>query len=95
MMTLLHGYIRSIKEAGTPLSDVKYERIFLYCLTWSAGGLLEMKERPLFDQELRRWVNWAGLCNFVEGTPHGVWNMWHNVAALRSCLVTHYSVLFA
>lgn len=41
------------------------ERIFLYCLTWALGGLLNEKERVMLDHELRslaggamppRWV---------------------------------------
>lgn len=35
------------------LSEQKLERLFLYCLTWSLGGLLDVKERPSFDAELR------------------------------------------
>eukprot|EP00198_Chlamydomonas_reinhardtii_P012689 XP_001702026.1 flagellar outer dynein arm heavy chain gamma [Chlamydomonas reinhardtii] len=57
VMTLLNGYLKSMKEAGTAMNDAKYERVFLYCMTWSLGGLLEMKERPLFDQELRSFAH--------------------------------------
>nr|Q39575.1 RecName: Full=Dynein gamma chain, flagellar outer arm [Chlamydomonas reinhardtii]7KZM_C Chain C, Dynein gamma chain, flagellar outer arm [Chlamydomonas reinhardtii]7KZN_C Chain C, Dynein gamma chain, flagellar outer arm [Chlamydomonas reinhardtii]7KZO_C Chain C, Dynein gamma chain, flagellar outer arm [Chlamydomonas reinhardtii]8GLV_AD Chain AD, Dynein gamma chain, flagellar outer arm [Chlamydomonas reinhardtii]8GLV_AX Chain AX, Dynein gamma chain, flagellar outer arm [Chlamydomonas reinhar len=57
VMTLLNGYLKSMKEAGTAMNDAKYERVFLYCMTWSLGGLLEMKERPLFDQELRTFAH--------------------------------------
>jgi dynein heavy chain len=32
---------------------VHYERLFLYCLAWSAGGLLPKEERPAFDAQLR------------------------------------------
>ncbi len=34
-------------------SAVHYERLFLYCLAWSAGGLLPKEERPAFDAQLR------------------------------------------
>jgi len=35
------------------LSEAKLERLFLYCLCWSLGGLIPEKERPAFDAELR------------------------------------------
>lgn len=35
------------------LPEGKLERLFLYCLCWSLGGLLGEKERPAFDAELR------------------------------------------
>jgi hypothetical protein len=35
------------------LPETKLERLFLYCLCWSLGGLLSDKERPSFDAELR------------------------------------------
>lgn len=39
------------------LSEAKLERMFLYCLTWSLGGLLSEKERPAFDAELRNFAS--------------------------------------
>ena len=51
LSTLLNGYVKAFKDAGKPISDpVSYERVFLFCLTWALGSLLEMKERPMFDQ---------------------------------------------
>jgi hypothetical protein len=35
------------------LPEAKLERLFLYCLCWSLGGLLTEKQRPAFDSELR------------------------------------------
>ena len=35
------------------VSAVHYERLFLYCLAWSVGGLLPQEERPAFDAQLR------------------------------------------
>jgi dynein heavy chain len=32
------------------------ERVFLFCLIWALGGLLDMKERPLLDHELRSFA---------------------------------------
>ncbi len=31
----------------------QYERIFLYCLAWSLGGLLDVSERRKLDGRLR------------------------------------------
>jgi dynein heavy chain len=31
----------------------RMERIFLYCLTWALGGLLNEKERVMLDHEMR------------------------------------------
>eukprot|EP00798_Chlamydomonas_sp_ICE-L_P031303 gene31303-6451_t len=56
LMTLLNGYIKSFKDVGKPLNADSMERVFLFCMTWSLGGLLEMKERPMFDQELRSFA---------------------------------------
>ncbi len=57
LSTLLNGYVKSFKDAGKTLNDVAYERIFLFCVTWSLGSLLEMRERPAFDQELRSFAS--------------------------------------
>jgi dynein heavy chain len=85
-MTLLNGYMRAAKEAGAALSDVKYERIFLYCLAWSLGGLLENKERPLFDQELRGFASNMPakeedsdtIFEFLVDSASGEWQHWRH-----------------
>ncbi|PNH08753.1 Dynein gamma chain, flagellar outer arm [Tetrabaena socialis] len=90
VMTLLNGYLRSFKEAGTSLSDTKYERIFLYCMTWSLGGLLEMKERPLFDQELRSFASnmpikeeeGDTIYEYLVNTSDAEWLHWRNCVPL-------------
>ena len=56
LSTLLNGYIKSFRDLGRQMNEVTYERIFLFCLTWALGSLLEMKERPIFDQELRSFA---------------------------------------
>jgi dynein heavy chain len=48
----LHRKRRYDKSHGQP-SEAKLERLFLYCLAWSLGGLLAEKERPGLDAELR------------------------------------------
>ena len=55
-MTLLTGQLKAVKEAGKQMTEAAFEKVFLYCLTWALGGLLETKERPMFDQELRSFA---------------------------------------
>jgi dynein heavy chain len=44
---------RRYENSHEQLPEAKLERLFLYCLCWSLGGLLSEKERPAFDNELR------------------------------------------
>ena len=53
VMDLLTSFLADSVAAGSVLSEVHYERAFLYCLAWGIGGLLSEKDRPLFDAELR------------------------------------------
>ncbi|MEW5318622.1 MAG: hypothetical protein WDW38_009830 [Sanguina aurantia] len=57
LLTLIGSALKGYKEGGVVLNDVKYERIFLFCMAWALGGLLEQKERPMFDQELRSFAH--------------------------------------
>jgi hypothetical protein len=41
------------------LAPDHYERLFLYCATWSLGGLLEARDRPRFDAHLRAMTDQA------------------------------------
>lgn len=53
LLTLLHGALKALKEGGKQLDEARMERVFLFCLTWALGGLLDVKERPALDAELR------------------------------------------
>ncbi|KAK9841874.1 hypothetical protein WJX81_008571 [Elliptochloris bilobata] len=58
LLTLLDGVLAKTGAAGTaPASDAGaaagMERVFLFCLAWSIGGLLDSKDRAAFDAELR------------------------------------------
>lgn len=53
LLTLLNGHLKAVKDSGKAVDEQKMERVFLFCLVWALGGLLDMKERPLFDHELR------------------------------------------
>jgi dynein heavy chain len=44
-------------SAHGQLNESRLERLFLYCLTWSLGGLLSDKERPALDAELRTFAS--------------------------------------
>ena len=51
MRTLMDGCLPDEGAAQLPAEKVK--RIFVYCLTWSLGGLLDPKDRPAFDADVR------------------------------------------
>ena len=40
-------------DAHESLSPARLERIFLYCLAWGLGGLLDVRDRAALDAELR------------------------------------------
>lgn len=54
LTTLLDGCIKTYTEKQGGLDGVKLERLFIYCLAWSLGGLLNEKDRHSFDAEVRR-----------------------------------------
>jgi dynein heavy chain len=51
MRTLMDGCLPDAGSTNIPAHKVR--RIFLYCLTWSLGGLLDPKDRPAFDADVR------------------------------------------
>jgi hypothetical protein len=57
LLTLLEGCLLKASSSDSNLvntiSVVHLERIFLYCLAWSLGGLLNERDRLSFDIELR------------------------------------------
>ena len=73
LLTLLTGVLKPLASGSSggsgsgsgssgssaPLSHDHYERLFLYCATWSLGGLLDAKERPRFDAHLRSLTDQA------------------------------------
>lgn len=52
MRTLIDGCLGSDEAAAQHAPD-RIRRVFLYCLTWSLGGLLDPKDRPAFDADVR------------------------------------------
>ncbi|CAL8466542.1 g6078 [Coccomyxa elongata] len=61
LLTLLEGSLAA-EPPGTNMAEplppallsAHMERVFVFCLTWSLGGLLHERDRPLFDAELRK-----------------------------------------
>lgn len=61
LLTLLEGSLTAgdpqamtNAESPSPIATAAHaERVFLFCLTWSLGGLLHERDRPSFDTELR------------------------------------------
>ena len=53
LLKLLDGILKPFTEEGEALSEGHYERLFLYCLVWSIGGLLSDSDRPQLDEKLR------------------------------------------
>jgi len=43
LLTLLNGYLKSVAEAGQQMDPKRMERVFLFCVTWALGGLLDFK----------------------------------------------------
>lgn len=69
LLTLLTGVLKPITGAAAGggggaaaaniLAPDHYERIFIYCLAWSLGGLLDTKDRVAFDAQLRTLTSQA------------------------------------
>lgn len=58
LLTLLEGSLQSAAESPAAAADpavaaAHMERVFVFCLAWSLGGLLHESDRPAFDAELR------------------------------------------
>ena len=49
MCTLLAAVLQQSVKDNDILEDTIYERVFLWALTWTAGGMLELPERIRFD----------------------------------------------
>ena len=53
LLTLLDGALAPAAVGSEILAPIHYTRLFLYCLTWSVGGLLPQSDRGAFDEHLR------------------------------------------
>lgn len=66
LLTLLSGVLKPLSggpgsgaSSAAPLPAAHYERLFLYCLTWSLGGLLDARDRLRFDAHMRALTDQA------------------------------------
>jgi dynein heavy chain len=95
LLTLLTGVLKPLAGSGgggggggsgnsAALTPDHYERLFLYCATWSLGGLLDTKERPRFDAHLRSLTDQAPekvlegdtFYEFLVDEASGRWQHW-------------------
>lgn len=51
-LSLINGILKSVSP-GTKLSDLDYEKIVVYSLSWAIGGLYEAQERSQFHEFLQ------------------------------------------
>lgn len=51
LLTLLEGSLSRVESSMVP--ELHMEHIFLYCLSWSLGGVLHESDRYAFDSTLR------------------------------------------
>lgn len=59
-----HGQPATTGAHGTQpqqLPDVHVRRLFLYCVAWGLGGLLDARDRPALDGHLRSLASEPGL----------------------------------
>ena len=54
LLTLLDGALLKLLPLDDPAAAAqRAERVFVFCLAWSLGGLLTDRDRLAFDAELR------------------------------------------
>ena len=54
---LLESQLQASVDENEILGESIYERIFIWCLVWTAGGMLELPARIQFDTKLRTLVD--------------------------------------
>lgn len=85
LMTLLNGCLLKSVTDNSTLPPVHYERIFMYCMAWGLGGLLDVKDRPALDAELR---------NMCDALPKKVSPCCHRRYSISlSCLAAYQAAL--
>ena len=105
-MTLLNGCLLKSVNTNETLDAAHYERVFLYCLAWGIGGLLDVKDRPAFDTELRTLSQampqkasfWELSCTYWSISNRNVCHRMHSVVvtcnAPQCCMSASFSNLF-
>ena len=81
---LLDALLKPSADAGKFLEDSVMERIFMNCLFWSAGGMLELPDRIQFDAHMRKLTGCLPPINengdlayeFYVDPDSGEWEHW-------------------
>ncbi|XP_069055280.1 dynein axonemal heavy chain 8 isoform X2 [Lepisosteus oculatus] len=84
-INLLEGLL-PMKEAGGNMSAVQVERLFVFCLMWSVGSLLELDSRDKLEQFLRNHSSKLNLPPVKSGetmfeylvSQNGAWEHWNS-----------------
>ncbi|XP_066532241.1 dynein axonemal heavy chain 8-like isoform X2 [Hoplias malabaricus] len=82
-VNLLEGLIPT-KEVGSTVSNMHLERLFVFCLMWSLGALLELDERDKLETFIRSHKSKVGLPPAKSGetmfeymvNQNGDWDHW-------------------
>ena len=77
LITLLKGCLlpfekdnlsASFKEINPVTTDAHYEKMFLYCVTWSLGGMLQSNDRPKLSKKMSEIAGAAVSPSFENQT---------------------------
>eukprot|EP01138_Halocafeteria_seosinensis_P007479 gb/GECG01007645.1/.p1 GENE.gb/GECG01007645.1/~~gb/GECG01007645.1/.p1 ORF type:complete len:3314 (+),score=514.53 gb/GECG01007645.1/:1-9942(+) len=87
MGSVFHKTENKFSAGGTEDFKKEVERVFIYCLSWSVGGLLEPNDRKHFDSYIRELAGESQMPTlerdddtvyefFVDSTNHFKWERW-------------------
>lgn len=83
LVTLLASCLHNAVESNEILGEGHYERVFLYALSWSVGGLLGIEDRKVFDRKLRQLSDnmpesdgQDGIFEFLVNEENTQWEHW-------------------
>ncbi|CAB1339925.1 unnamed protein product [Coregonus sp. 'balchen'] len=84
-VNLLEGLIPT-KEAGGLVSSMQLERLFVFCLMWSVGALLELEDREKLEAFIRAHESKVDIPKTQPGetifeymvNQNGNWDHWNN-----------------
>ncbi|KAM9553974.1 dynein axonemal heavy chain 8-like [Salvelinus alpinus] len=84
-VNLLEGLIPT-KEAGGLVSSMQLERLFVFCLMWSVGALLELEDREKLEAFIRAHESKVDIPKTQPGetifeymvNQNGDWDHWNN-----------------
>ena len=52
LLTMLDASLKPAVEASETYDKERYERVFIYCVVWSLGGMLPLEDRAKFNATL-------------------------------------------